>query len=478
MAVSFSAHYAALPPQLFRALPPTPVSAPSVIAINDALAEVLGLNAGDLHSADGVALLAGNSIAPGSQPLAMAYSGHQFGHWSGQLGDGRALLLGERRASDGQLYDIQLKGAGRTPFSRSGDGRSALGPVLREYILSEAMAALGVPTTRALAALRTGDQVQRHYPEPGGIFTRVAKSHVRVGTFQHFAAAKDTDALNALTRFCLDRLYPGDAGDDIAANARLLLEKTIQKQADLVAKWMSLGFIHGVMNTDNMAISGETIDYGPCAFMEAYDPRTVFSSIDHQGRYAYTNQPGIAHWNLSCLASALVPLLDADQDAAVAIAQASLDTFPDLYDAAYTANMSAKLGLMQVASEDQQIISGVLEVLKDRALDFTSTMRAIATGQFDLTTAPQLEALQARWDQDGHSAAQRQAAMKAVNPAYIPRNHQVEKAISASAEDADDTPFHRLNAVLAQPFVDQLDAQEYAHPAEPHEAVRQTFCGT
>jgi len=478
MPLSFSAQYASLPAQTYKALPPTPVSSPSVIAINDALAEVLGIDPADLHSEAGISILAGNAVASESQPIAMAYSGHQFGHWSGQLGDGRAILLGEREARDGQVYDIQLKGAGRTPFSRNGDGRSALGPVIREYIMSEAMAALGVPTTRALAALRTGDTVLRERPLPGGIFTRVAKSHVRVGTFQHFAAAQDKAALTALVTFCLGRLYPGEASGDSAEDAALLLEKTIEKQAKLVATWMSLGFIHGVMNTDNMAISGETIDYGPCAFMEVYNPRTVFSSIDHQGRYAYANQPGIAHWNLACFSSALVPLLDPDQDKAVARAQGILDTFPTLYDAAYLAALRPKLGLVSPNAGDRALVEGVLSVFGERELDFTRSMRSLANGEFDLDSDERLGALAARWAADGASSEDRAAAMQGANPAYIPRNHQVEKAIKACVEERDDAPFHRLNAVLQTPYKDQPGAQDYARPADPEEAVRQTFCGT
>lgn len=474
MPVHLSAQYAALPPQCFASLPPTPVAAPSVIAINDALAEALGLSSDALRAPQGIQLLAGNSVGDDMQPLAMAYSGHQFGHWSGQLGDGRAILLGEAAAKDGQVYDIQLKGAGRTPFSRGGDGRSALGPVIREYIVSEAMAALGVPTTRALAGLRTGEMVQREGPMPGGIFTRVAKSHVRVGTFQHFAARQDMGALNALTRFCLQRLYRGHALGDDAQNAAALLDKTITAQATLIATWMGLGFVHGVMNTDNAAISGETIDYGPCAFMEGYDSETVFSSIDRQGRYAYTNQPSIAQWNLACLASSMIPLLAEDKDAAVEIAQAMLDDFPARYERAFAAVMQAKLGLRTVP--DTALTGGVLAWMEETKADFTNTFRALGNGGVDLDQDDRLKAIKAQWAQEAWG--ERQAVMNAANPAFIARNHQVEKAIRASVDEGNDAPFNRLNAVLSQPYKDQLDAQEFARPAEQHEVVRQTFCGT
>lgn len=478
MPISLSSQYAALPPQCFAAFAPTPVAEPSLIEVNDALAETLGLSARTLRSDEGLAILSGNTVADGTTPLAMAYSGHQFGHWSGQLGDGRAILLGEARSTDGQVYDIQLKGAGRTPFSRGGDGRSALGPVIREYIVSEAMAALGVPTTRALAALRTGEKVLREGPLPGGIFTRVAKAHVRVGTFQHFAAAQDAAATEALTAFCLERLYPGEKTGDAAANADLLLDKTLDAQAKLIAKWMSLGFIHGVMNTDNMAISGETIDYGPCAFMESYKPGTVFSSIDRQGRYAYENQANMAHWNLACFASALIPIMHDDQDTAIAKAQALLDSFPDRFEAAYQAEFAAKLGFTDAREGDAALIEGVLACMEHTSADFTNMFRAIASGSIDMTRDARLRAILDRWEKDDTPHDIRQAAMQAASPAYIPRNHQVEKAIRASVDQGDDTHFHRLNAVLAQPYIDQPGAQDFARPAEPEEAVLQTFCGT
>lgn len=478
MPITLSAEYASLPPQTFTALAPTPVASPSVMAINDALAETLGLSAQALHSAEGIALLAGNRVGADMQPLAMAYSGHQFGHWSGQLGDGRAILLGEASAQDGQVYDIQLKGAGPTPYSRNGDGRSALGPVIREYIVSEAMAALGVPTTRALAALRTGETVRRESFMPGGIFTRVAKSHVRVGTFQHFAAAQDTPALAALTAFCLRRLYPGEVTNDPAQNAEILLEKTVQAQAHLIASWMGLGFIHGVMNTDNMAISGETIDYGPCAFMEAYDSKTVFSSIDHQGRYAYENQPTIGHWNLACFASSLISLLDEEQDASVAKAQTVLDSFPARYEAAYEQIMRNKLGLIDAADGDGALIEGVLDCMQSSGADFTNMFRAIAAQSLDMTRDIRLRSVQERWEKEGVSFEMRKAAMLAANPAYIPRNHQVERAIRASVDEGDDRPFQALHTVLSSPYNEQPGAQDYARPADPSEAVQQTFCGT
>ncbi|MEO0412556.1 MAG: YdiU family protein [Pseudomonadota bacterium] len=476
MRLPLSAHYAALPDGFFSQQTPTPVTDPSFIAVNDALAQMLQLSPSDLRSADGLAILSGNGVAEGTTPLAMAYSGHQFGHWSGQLGDGRAVLLGEATSKDGDIHDIQLKGAGRTPYSRGGDGRSALGPVIREYIMSEAMNALGVPTTRALAAVRTGDYVMREKPLPGGIFTRVARSHVRVGTFQHFAAQQNQDAIAALIAFCINRLDPDDDALEGAEAARFLLTRTVERQASLVAHWMSLGFIHGVMNTDNMAISGETIDYGPCAVMDSFDPATVYSSIDRQGRYAYQNQPPMAHWNLACLASCLLPQLSDDEDKATQIAQESVDGFAQAFEGAYLARFRAKLGLKAQGDGDTALIGSILEWMQSSDRDFTNTFRALSDGTLTMQQDDALKALAARWASENDE--NRQADMLAVNPAYIPRNHQVEKAIRASVDEGDDGPFHALGTVLSRPFETQEGAEIYAQPPLEFEVVQQTFCGT
>ncbi|MEM7568443.1 MAG: YdiU family protein [Pseudomonadota bacterium] len=476
MRLPLTAQYSSLPDGFYAALAPTPVKEPSFIAVNDALAEVLQLNPADLRSSAGLDVLSGNAVAEGSTPLSMVYSGHQFGHWSGQLGDGRAILLGEAATKDGTVYDIQLKGAGRTPYSRGGDGRSALGPVIREYVMSEAMHALGVPTTRALAGVRTGEMVVREGLLPGGIFTRVARSHVRVGTFQHFAAQKNNDALSALVAFCIKRLDPSEAGLESPEAAAFLLRRTVERQAHLIATWMSLGFIHGVMNTDNMAISGETIDYGPCAFMDGFDPETVYSSIDRQGRYAYQNQAPIAHWNLACLASALLPLLSEDEDTAVSTAQEIVDGFGGLFKAAYLEAFRVKLGLKDPSEDDESLIAAVLGWMAQDLRDFTNTFRALSHNAIDMTQDDALKTLAQRWGEGG--VLERRAAMLKVNPAYIPRNHQVEKAIRASVDEADDGPFHALNTVLSRPYETQDGAEIYAQPPLPNEIVHQTFCGT
>ena len=483
----FDNSYARLPARFFARLDPTAVAAPRLLALNSDLAAELGLDADQLTAPDGVAMLAGNQLPVGASPLVMAYAGHQFGNWVPQLGDGRAILLGEVLDNQGRRRDIQLKGAGPTPFSRMGDGRAAIGPVLREFIISEAMAALGVPTTRALAAVATGEEVFRERPLPGAVLTRVASSHIRVGTFQFFAARQDLDGLARLADHVVARHDPAAADSDTPY--RTLFDGVVARQAALLAKWMAVGFIHGVMNTDNMSIAGETIDYGPCAFMDHFHPETVFSSIDQGGRYAYINQPGIAQWNLACLAQALVPLFDDDQERAVATAKEGPDHFPALFESAYLDAMAAKLGIADGAADDLALIGDWLRLLTDHQADFTTAFRRLgqvsvaATGAQPLTAllgdGDDLMAWLARWRARvaGTEDTARRAAMDAVNPCYIPRNHLVEAALGA-AEAGDLTPFEDLLAVLRQPYIEQPGQTRFAAPPTADEVVRQTFCGT
>ena len=378
--VPFDNSYLQLPARFYSKLEPTPVSRPGLIRVNRALARNLGIDVDWLTGTEGTEVLAGNRLPAGADPIATVYAGHQFGGWVPQLGDGRAILLGEVIGRDNIRYDIQLKGSGPTPYSRGGDGRAPLGPVLREYIVSEAMAAQGIPTTRALAAVTTGEQVIRPGvacgPLPGAVLTRVAQSHIRIGTFQFFLARQDVDALRLLVDYVTARHYPAAAEAD--NKARALYQSVIAAQASLVAQWQLLGFIHGVMNTDNMLLSGETIDYGPCAFMDTYHPDTVFSSIDHQGRYAYGNQPGIAHWNLACLAQALLPVLGAEQEQAAALAQESLDAFPLLFQQAYQTGMASKLGLSGIEPGDENLAGELLDLMAQEQIDFTLAFRRLS----------------------------------------------------------------------------------------------------
>lgn len=468
----FDNSYARLPERFYTRMAPTPVRAPELVALNRPLADRLGLDADALASPEGVAALAGNAVPGGADPLAQVYAGHQFGGWSPRLGDGRAILLGEVVAPDGARFDVQLKGSGPTPYSRMGDGRAWLGPVLREYIVSEAMAALGVPTTRALAAVTTGEIVLREGPLPGAVFTRVAASHIRVGTFQYFAAARDDDALEALVAHALDRHYPGASG------ALGLVEGVVARQAALIAQWMGLGFIHGVMNTDNMTISGETIDYGPCAFMDVYHPLRVFSSIDHQGRYAFGRQPDIAMWNLAQLATALMPLIGD-----VEPAQAAIDRFPDLFQSAWLKVFRAKIGLMTEAEGDSDLIHGLLSAMANGQADFTNAFRALGTDQArdEFTDREAYDAWERLWrdrlSAEDATPEHRIAAMRRVNPALIPRTHRIEEAIEAGVAGDFDV-FHRLNEALADPFGDPGDFADLARPPSEDEIVPQTFCGT
>jgi uncharacterized protein YdiU (UPF0061 family) len=479
-----------LPARFFARQAPTHVAAPRLIAFNRALAAELRLDLAAIDAAGPAALFSGNTIPDGADPIACAYAGHQFGGFSPSLGDGRAILLGEVIDTRGARRDIQLKGAGRTPFSRGGDGRAALGPVLREYLVSEAMHALGIPTTRALAAVTTGEAVYRDRPLPGAVITRVAASHIRIGTFQYFAARRDDEAVRLLADTAIARHYPDAA---LAENPALaLLQGVIARQAALVARWMGVGFIHGVMNTDNMAVSGETIDYGPCAFMDSYDPATVFSAIDEGGRYAYANQPRIAHWNLTRFAETLLPLLDASPDRAVSIATEALAGFSPAFEAQSLAGLRAKLGLRGAEDDDRALIAGLLELMHGNQADFTLTFRHLCD---EAGTGAPSDGLRAMFADgaglEGWIALWRQrlarengepkavgAAMRLANPAFIPRNHLVERALSAAIEDDDLAPFWTLMEVLAKPFEDQPAHGEFAVPPLEGERVLQTFCGT
>ena len=484
--------YAKLPERFYARMAPTPVAQPRLIALNEALAGDLELDPALLSSEEGVQLLAGNRVAAESQPLAMAYAGHQFGNFVPQLGDGRAILLGEVFDGQGRRRDIQLKGSGPTPYSRNGDGRAALGPVLREYIVSEAMSALGIPTTRSLAAVATGERVFRETILPGAILTRVANSHVRVGTFQYFVARRDGEAVRLLADYVIQRHYP-DAAESEDPYLQLL-NRVVAAQATLIAKWMNVGFIHGVMNTDNSSVAGETIDYGPCAFMDTYDPATVFSSIDMMGRYAYQNQPGIAQWNLACFAQCLLHLIDQDETAAIAKAQAAIDAFSDLYEKAWLDGMRAKLGLANARDEDQALAEDLLRAMVANGLDFTNTFRGLgdladpdggapaaddAAWPDDATRLPAewIGRWQERLALEDVPAPEKRARMARINPRYVPRNHRVEAALNA-AMVGDLGPFETLNEVLARPFDDQPGNVAFTKLPEPNEMVRATFCGT
>jgi uncharacterized protein YdiU (UPF0061 family) len=486
----FQNTYAALPANFFARVAPTPVASPRLVKLNRPLAFHLGLDPDRLASPEGIEILAGKRVPDGADPIAMAYAGHQFGHFVPQLGDGRAILLGEVIDADGVRRDIQLKGSGPTPFSRRGDGRAALGPVLREYIVSEAMAALGIPTTRSLAAIVTGERVMRETALPGAVLTRVASSHIRVGTFQYFAARGDTEGVRQLADHVIDRHYPEAANDDRPYHA--LLKGVVARQASLVARWLLVGFIHGVMNTDNTSISGETIDYGPCAFMDHYDPATVFSSIDEQGRYAYANQPRIALWNLTRLAECLLPLLSDVQDTAIAEAQAVLEGFAERFDGAYQGGLRSKLGLFTARDGDPALAQDLLDAMAKNLADFTLTFRRLSDAAQDPADDREVRQLfadpaayddwAARWRQrisdEPQDAAARRTAMRGVNPAFIPRNHRIEAVIEAAVNRDDFAPFEELLAVLSEPYEDQPSLSAYAEPPEPHQRVLKTFCGT
>lgn len=485
------ASYARLPTAFHARLDPVPVAAPAWIMRNDQLATQLGIDTAALAGDEGLAIMAGNRIPAGAQPLAMAYAGHQFGNWVPRLGDGRALLLGEVLDRDGRLMDLQLKGSGATPFSRGGDGRSSIGPVVREYLGCEAMAALGIPTTRALAAVATGESVQRERAEPGGVLCRVARSHVRIGTFEYIAAQQDKTLLHALVAHVVNRHYPELA--DHERPARRLLEDVIAGTARLVSAWMQVGFIHGVMNTDNCSIASETIDYGPFGYMEAFDPATVYSYIDRRGRYAWNQQPSIAQWNLARLAEALLPLLADDEKEALDIANASIAGFGPAFEADFHAGLVAKLGLTEVGDAEVELAFELLRIMQANRADMTLTFRRLGTlaaaqdssnqPVSELFDDPQaFDAWASGWRQrlaaEGRNDHVRQMGMQAINPAYILRNHLAQQAVDAAIERLDFGPMERLSEVLARPFDDQPENADLSQPARPGEQVTTTFCGT
>ena len=488
---AFENSYARLPQRFHARVAPTPVAAPRLIRFNTELAHELGIDPALFSGPEGAALAVGNRLPEGAEPIAMAYAGHQFGHFVPQLGDGRALLIGEVRDRAGRLRDIHLKGSGPTPFSRRGDGRAALGPVLREYVVSEAMHALGIPATRALAAAVTGEPVFRETPLPGAVLMRVASSHVRVGTFQYFAARGDMAAVETLVGYVVARHYPDLQGASEPGLA--LLEAVADRQAALIARWMLIGFIHGVMNTDNMSICGETIDFGPCAFMEAYDPATVFSAIDEGGRYAYANQPPIAQWNIARFAETLLPLIDPDEERAIAKASEVVSGFRGRFEAHWLDGIRVKLGLSSAEEDDLDLATDWLAALHQGGADFTLAFRMLGAAQdvdgegdralrglFGETAA--LESWLPRWRariaRDPASARERAVAMRLANPLFIPRNHRIEQAIAAAVETSDFTPFDTLTNVLTRPYDEQPEHAGHAAPARPAERVCRTFCGT
>jgi uncharacterized protein YdiU (UPF0061 family) len=451
---------------------PTPVEAPRLIKVNEGLARELGIDPASLTPEVAV----GNVLPAGATPIAQAYAGHQFGNFVPQLGDGRTILLGEVVDVHGRRRDIQLKGSGPTPFSRRGDGRAALGPVLREYLVSEAMNALGIPTTRALMAATTGEKVYRETVLPGAVLTRVASSHIRVGTFQFFAVRRDLESLEALIGHVIERHYPELSGADNKALG--LLDQVMEAQARLVSRWAQVGFIHGVMNTDNMSVSGETIDYGPCAFMDAYDPATVFSSIDEYGRYAYANQPPIAQWNLARLAETLLPFLHENREEAIRIATERIEAFPAIYAKAWLAGFGKKIGLMSQEEGDLDLIQALLDAMQRARADFTITFRALSNGEEPAALADWLPGWRERLARDPQTAEERRSLMRSVNPAYIPRNQRVEAMISAAVERADFAPFEEMLRVLMNPCEDQAGAETYAEAPGETDKVYRTFCGT
>lgn len=484
--------YANLPERFFARVQPTHVAAPRLIKLNQALASDLAPDLSRLDAPEAAELFSGNVLPRGFVPIAMAYAGHQFGHFVAQLGDGRAILIGEMRDRAGVLRDIQLKGCGRTPFSRNGDGRAALGPVLREYLVSEAMHALEIPATRSLAAVSTGESVQRETSQPGAILTRVAASHVRVGTFEYFAARGDVAGSKILADYVIDRHYPLCAHDKSPYLSLLL--QVVSRQAALIARWMNVGFIHGVMNTDNMAVSGETIDFGPCAFMDTFDPATVFSSIDQRGRYSFANQPNAALWNLARFAEALLPLIDADTPRAIAAATEAIKTFETLFKDCWLDGMRRKLGLSTAQPGDRQLAEDLLQVMQRGQADFTLSFRALcaaardpqgdamARGHFASAAADDYDEWARRWrarlSAEATTPETRAESMQLANPAYIPRNHRVEQVIVAAVERSDFAPFEELVEVLAAPYVARAAFAAYANPPQPAERVLQTFCGT
>ncbi|PLS05820.1 protein adenylyltransferase SelO [Neobacillus cucumis] len=480
---NFDNSYSRLPESFFTSQNPKPVTSPNLVVLNEPLAVFLGLNPETLQSEEGTAVFAGNKIPEGAEPLAEAYAGHQFGHFT-MLGDGRAILLGEQITPQGERVDVQLKGSGRTPYSRGGDGRAALGPMLREYIISEAMHALGIPTTRSLAVVTTGETIIRETLLPGAILTRVAASHIRVGTFQYAAGKGNIEDLKALADYTIQRHYP-ILIEESEKPYLSLLQEVIKRQAALIAKWQLVGFIHGVMNTDNMTISGETIDYGPCAFMDVYDPATVFSSIDREGRYAYANQPYIGGWNLARFAETLLPLLHDNQEQAVQIAQEEISKFIKLYQTNWLAGMRAKLGIFNEEEQDESLFEELFNLMHNGQADYTNTFRALTFAQYDdikfLGTPEFLqwkERWQARLGRQKETEEESNQLMRTSNPAVIPRNHRVEEALEAAVTQGDYSVMNKLLQVLSNPYAHNPGQEEYCTLPESSTRPYQTFCGT
>jgi len=472
--------YARLPAPFHVRVKPTPVAVPRWVVFNRALAVSLGLDPAVLGGGDGLLIFSGNAIPDGADPIAQAYSGHQFGHFT-RLGDGRAILLGEHLDPQGRRWDIQLKGAGRTPYSRGGDGRAALGPMLREHLVSEAMHALGIPTTRSLAVVATGEPVFRERPLPGAILTRVAASHIRVGTFEHFASMGDVESLRLLVDHALARHDPDRLGNESPALG--LLEGVMDRQVALVVEWLRVGFVHGVMNTDNMAISGETLDYGPCAFIDAFHPGAVFSSIDHDGRYAFGQQPNIVGWNLSRLASALLPVVDPDRDRALGRVRELMGTFPERFGRRWQTMMRSKLGLSTEEAGDAGLIEDLMDWMREHRADYTNTFRALVPGGLrepgaDAGWSGWLDRWEARLERQGLPVDAVVERMKSVNPVVIPRNERVEEALEAAVDGGDMAPLDRLLKVLATPYDPVGKPAEYFESAADGGAGYRTFCGT
>lgn len=478
----FDNSYARMPDSLYVRLNPIPVRAPQVAILNTTLADSLGLDINSLSEQDAASLFAGNLLPDGAQPLAQAYAGHQFGNFT-ILGDGRAILLGEHLTPTGERFDIQLKGSGQTPFSRQGDGRAALAPMLREYIISEAMYALNIPTTRSLAVVTTGESVRRETPLPGAILTRVAASHIRVGTFEYLVRTGNIEGIKILADHVIQRHYPDLSKADNPYLA--LLNRVIDRQASLVAKWLLVGFVHGVMNTDNMTISGETIDYGPCAFMDTYDPNIVFSSIDHHGRYRYGKQPDAAQWNLARFAETLLSLLHPTQEQSIALAEEAIHAFPGIFQKYWLTGIRKKLGLFTEETEDLQLIETLLAWMQKYEMDYTNCFHALASASIP-SDAPFNNATFIEWHTHWQARLSRQSYSKessvnlmlANNPAIIPRNHRVEEALTVASEQGDYTQLHQLLAAVTNPYIETSDYKDYRTPPPPSDRVYQTFCGT
>lgn len=474
--------YTELPELLYTAINVNPVSNPKLVILNDAVATSLGLNLKELESTHGVEVLAGNKVIEGGIPLAQAYAGHQFGNFT-MLGDGRALLLGEQITPSGELVDVQLKGSGRTPYSRGGDGRAGLGPMLREYIISESMHALGIPTTRSLSVVTTGESIMRETVQPGAVMTRIAASHLRVGTFQFAAKWGTFEDLKALADYAIERHYPILLANENRYLA--FLKEVIERQAALIAKWQLVGFIHGVMNTDNMTISGETIDYGPCAFMDIYNQKTVFSSIDRQGRYAYENQPNIAAWNLARLAESLLPLIHEDPDEAVQQAQEAMAAYPVTYENYWLTGMGNKLGIFNIEKEDISLIENLLELMEKYEVDYTNTFRLLTLDKVEETELFGKNGFE-QWYEKWKTRLENQQVseefikqlMQKSNPVVIPRNHRVEEALDAAVNNEDYSVLNNLLSVISHPYDYKADYMDYTTLPPDTSGPYKTFCGT